>query len=29
MRIAGYCACFVELTPMQQAEILARTEEAA
>ncbi|MCB1708570.1 MAG: hypothetical protein KDI10_07555 [Halioglobus sp.] len=29
VRIAGYCAYFVELTPMQQAEILARTEEAA
>ncbi len=27
VRIAGYCAYFVELTPMQQAEILARTEE--
>ena len=29
VRIAGYCAYFVELTPMQQAEILARTEETA
>lgn len=29
VRIAGYSAYFVELTPMQQAEILARTEEAA
>ena len=29
VRIAGYCAYFVELTPAQQAEILARTEEAA
>ena len=29
VRIAGYCAYFVELTPMQQAEILARTEEGA
>jgi len=29
VRIAGYCAYFVELTPMQQAEILARTEEHA
>ena len=27
VRIAGYCAYLVELTPMQQAEILARTEE--
>lgn len=29
VRIAGYCAYFVDLTPAQQAEILARTEEAA
>lgn len=29
VRIAGYCAYFVELTQMQQAEILARTEEHA
>jgi formate C-acetyltransferase len=29
VRIAGYCAYFVELSPMQQAEILARTEEHA
>lgn len=27
VRIAGYCAYFVDLTPMQQAEIIARTEE--
>ncbi|MBU6443254.1 MAG: glycyl radical protein [Alphaproteobacteria bacterium] len=27
VRIAGYCAYFVELTAMQQAEIIARTEE--
>ena len=27
VRIAGYCAYFVDLTPSQQAEILARTEE--
>ncbi|MFO1291956.1 MAG: pyruvate formate lyase family protein [Rubrivivax sp.] len=29
VRIAGYCAYFVELTPAQQAEIIARTDEAA
>jgi formate C-acetyltransferase len=29
VRIAGYCAYFVELTPSQQAEIIARTEEHA
>ena len=29
VRIAGYCAYFVELTPMQQEEIIARTEEIA
>ena len=29
VRIAGYCAYFVDLTPSQQAEILARTEESA
>lgn len=29
VRIAGYCAYFVDLTPMQQAEIIARTEEVA
>jgi formate C-acetyltransferase len=29
VRIAGYCAYFVELSPSQQAEIIARTEEAA
>lgn len=29
VRIAGYCAYFVDLTPAQQAEIIARTEEAA
>jgi formate C-acetyltransferase len=29
VRIAGYCAYFVELTPSQQAEIIARTEESA
>ncbi len=28
VRIAGYCAYFVDLTPAQQAEIIARTEEA-
>ncbi|MCC6194701.1 MAG: glycyl radical protein [Burkholderiales bacterium] len=28
VRIAGYSAYFVDLSPMQQAEILARTEEA-
>jgi formate C-acetyltransferase len=27
VRIAGYSAYFVDLTPMQQAEIIARTEE--
>ena len=27
VRIAGYCAYFVDLTPSQQAEIIARTEE--
>lgn len=27
VRIAGYSAYFVELSPMQQAEIIARTEE--
>jgi formate C-acetyltransferase len=27
VRIAGYCAYFVDLTPAQQAEIIARTEE--
>jgi pyruvate formate-lyase/glycerol dehydratase family glycyl radical enzyme len=27
VRIAGYSAFFVDLTPMQQAEIIARTEE--
>jgi hypothetical protein len=26
-RIAGYCAYFVNLSPVQQAEINARTEE--
>jgi formate C-acetyltransferase len=29
VRIAGYCAYFVDLTPSQQAEIIARTEENA
>jgi len=29
VRIAGYCAYFVDLTPGQQAEIIARTEQAA
>lgn len=29
VRIAGYSAYFVDLSPMQQAEIIARTEEAA
>ncbi len=29
VRIAGYSAYFVDLSPMQQAEILARTEEMA
>jgi formate C-acetyltransferase len=28
VRIAGYSAYFVDLSPMQQAEIIARTEEA-
>ena len=27
VRIAGYCAYFVDLTPAQQAEIIARTEQ--
>jgi len=27
IRIAGYCAYFVDLSPDQQAEIIARTEE--
>ena len=27
VRIAGYCAYFVDLSPAQQAEIIARTEE--
>jgi formate C-acetyltransferase len=27
VRIAGYCAYFVNLSPAQQAEINARTEE--
>ena len=27
IRIAGYSAYFVDLSPMQQAEIIARTEE--
>jgi pyruvate-formate lyase len=27
VRIAGYCAYFVDLSPTQQAEIIARTEE--
>jgi formate C-acetyltransferase len=27
VRIAGYSAYFVDLSPMQQAEIIARTEE--
>jgi hypothetical protein len=27
VRIAGYCAYFVNLSPVQQAEINARTEE--
>ena len=27
VRIAGYCAYFVDLSPSQQAEIIARTEE--
>ena len=29
VRIAGYCAYFVDLSPSQQEEIIARTEEAA
>ena len=29
VRIAGYCAYFVDLSPSQQAEIIARTEEHA
>lgn len=29
VRIAGYSAYFVDLSPMQQSEIIARTEEAA
>jgi pyruvate-formate lyase len=29
VRIAGYSAYFVDLSPSQQAEIIARTEEAA
>ena len=29
VRIAGYCAYFVDLSPMQQEEILNRTEEVA
>ena len=28
VRIAGYCAYFMDLTPPQQAEIIARTEES-
>ena len=28
VRIAGYSAYFTDLSPMQQAEIIARTEEA-
>ena len=28
VRIAGYCAYFVDLSPNQQAEIIARTEES-
>ncbi len=28
VRITGYTAYFVELSPMQQAEIIARTEES-
>ena len=28
VRIAGYCAYFVDLTPAQQAEIIARTESS-
>ena len=27
VRIAGYCAYFVDLTPAQQEELIARTEE--
>jgi formate C-acetyltransferase len=27
VRIAGYCAYFVDLTPSQQNELIARTEE--
>ena len=27
-RLAGYCAYFVDLSPSQQAEIIARTEES-
>ena len=27
VRVAGYCAYFVDLSPAQQAEIIARTEE--
>ena len=27
MRIAGYCSYFVDLSPMQQEEIIARTEQ--
>ncbi len=28
VRVAGYCAYFTDLSPSQQAEIIARTEEA-
>jgi pyruvate-formate lyase len=27
VRVAGYCAYFVDVSPAQQAEIIARTEE--
>jgi formate C-acetyltransferase len=27
VRVAGYCAYFTDLSPSQQAEIIARTEE--
>jgi formate C-acetyltransferase len=29
VRVAGYCAYFTDLSPSQQAEIIARTEESA
>ena len=27
VRMAGYCVYFIDLSPLQQAEIIARTEQ--